>query len=994
MKEPDAETKAPNAAPADSEATPHSAEISAEEDSSFAELLREIARVEAPTTAPLENVLSGTTRFVLRKLLGQGGFGAVYEAYDAERGASVALKLLRTPDPLWLARFKREFRDFAGIHHVHLVALHELIAAGDAWFFTMELVHGRPLVAKLREARGAPDYDARVRRAFGSLASGVGALHEAGKLHCDLKPSNVLMTVEDRVVILDFGLAVDLTSAGPVSMRASFGVEGTPAYMAPEQAAGRRPTTASDWYAVGVMLFETLTGELPLRGSTAELLQDKQNLEAADPRALCPELPDDLADLCVALTRRDPSQRPSEEIIRAWLRTPGRDDHAQTPRRSPTWGPPMLVGRERELEALRGALADAERQRCTVVCVHGASGLGKSALVHRFLEGVRDVRPGLVLEGRCYELESVPYKALDGIVDQLAARLTRLDDATCSRLLPRDIARASHLFPALRQVRAIGRAGRRATTETSQQRAHGIAALRALLHNMAGGAPVVLAVDDLQWADPESGSMLLELLTPDAETNVLFIGSYRPEGEASAAVKALWTLPHVRDITVLPLAEDEARTLAEVLVAGVPRADAARIAAESEGSPLFLQELARAAREGSSGGGISLTEMLARRIAKLPPDARRLLDAVAIAGQPTRLDVLENVAGLAGYEAFAAAGLLRAGSLLRTAGPHPEDRAETFHDRIREEVLRHLAPVERAVLHGRIASALERTGDADAETLAVHWAGAGDRARAGLFAERAGDAAASALAFDHAVRLFAWAIELAGGDEHARPALAALHEKHADALANAGWHEDAAVAYLAAASNVYGSAPRRFTRRAAEQLLRAGAVAEGRRLLLQVVAPDPVTPSEAPPAMPAGLADGELDGAPVSRTDKVRALREAPLFAGLLPEQLDVVAAIADVVRFTPGQCVVQEGTPGDALFLVVDGLAEVTKRAAHVRNLDRGDVLGEVAALDGSPRSASVTALTDLTLLRIRREELDILLDTYPELARGVIRTLLAYLR
>src|SRR5262249_20334629 len=148
------------------------------------------------------------------RCLGAGGFGVVYEAYDREHDAIVALKTLQQLGAGALYRFKREFRALADIDHPNLVALYELRAEGEHWFFTMELGEGvnfRSYVPPANhgaEHLSKPDMD-RLRDAFRQLSDGVRAIHEAGRLHCDLKPANVLVERSGRVVILDFGLVTE-----------------------------------------------------------------------------------------------------------------------------------------------------------------------------------------------------------------------------------------------------------------------------------------------------------------------------------------------------------------------------------------------------------------------------------------------------------------------------------------------------------------------------------------------------------------------------------------------------------------------------------------------------------------------------------------------------------------------------------------------------------------------------------------------------------------
>jgi hypothetical protein len=324
-------------------------------------------------------------RFTVRRRLGAGAFGLVYEVDDAEWGEPVALKLLRHADPLLLHRFKKEFRAFVELEHPRLVTLYELLARDDRWFFTMELVDGDSVIDFVA---GSIE---RLRASLRQLAEGVAALHQLGKLHRDLKPSNVLVTAGGRVKICDAGLVT--ATDGELQTRSRH-AKGTPVFMSPEQAANRPLSTASDWYSLGAILYLALTGQAPFSGSDMVIMRDKQLRDPLPPAALA-EVPADLGELCERLLQRAPEQRPSGDEILERL--------GATARRAPP-APPRAMACD-ELDA--ALAADGAR----LLVVRGACDLVPRLAEQAAASGAR------VHLARCRECESIPARAIDGLFD-------------------------------------------------------------------------------------------------------------------------------------------------------------------------------------------------------------------------------------------------------------------------------------------------------------------------------------------------------------------------------------------------------------------------------------------------------------------------------------------------------------------------------------------------------------------------------------------------
>ena len=790
-------------------------------------------------------MFSGTDRYEIVRRVGEGGMGVVYQALDRERRATVALKTLRHVDASSIFRLKREFRALSDVSHPNLAALRELQCVDGQWFFTMEFVEGIHFLGYVRHGYDVMHGDTlelsgtqpmpratqldvrRLRDALGQLVKGVEALHQAGKLHRDIKPSNVLVTAEGRVVLLDFGLVTD---AVPDRARASMdGVVGTAAYMAPEQAASALLTPATDWYAVGAMMYEALTGRLPFEGSSFEIMMHKQQHEPPSPRALAPETPFDLDQLTMELLRRRPEDRPTGAEIQRRLGTPesGRFAALSRPRPSSA-SSSRLVGRERHLAQLLEAFADSPNG-ANAVFVRGGSGMGKSALVRRFLELVGD--EAIVLRGRCYERESVPYKGFDRAIDELSSYLLGLPTLEVQAVLPRDVAALTRVFPVLRRVAVLANARRVDVDipDVQELRRRAFAGLRELFARLADRRRVILYIDDLQWGDLDSLSLLVELMRQPDAPPLLLVGCYRSEDEATSAM--VRGLPRdgerVRQISVDQLSGDDAYELARSLLDG--RSDQAQaIARESGGSPFFVGELVRYVELGGmTAGDLTLDEVLRARVERLPAEARRLLEVLALHGRPLAPEVALRAAELSG-DGDAALAQLRVGNLTRTRGAHGQ--VEPYHDRVRETVAAMIVPSALPRRHARLAAALEAYDASDAEAIAVHYRGAGDRERAGQWAQTAAKQAAEALAFDRAARLYRLALELDPGDR-ARE----LRVRLGEVLVSAGRGAEAARAFLSARDGADAVEARILTRRAAEQLLFSGHIDEGRALLDEVL---------------------------------------------------------------------------------------------------------------------------------------------------------------
>ena len=814
----------------------------------------------------------GTERYELCRLLGAGSMGAVYEAFDRELQIRVALKCLPAARPDAFFRFKQEFRTLQHVHHVNLVRLGELVYERGQLFFTMELVDGCDIIAYCcgeeppsnvgggsfavakpedmtldgepseaalgRVVRGRddgrPPDEAKVRSTFAQLVRGLTALHAAHKVHRDVKPSNVLVTRTGRVVLLDFGLVTNFLPGESVP---DARLVGTVGYMAPEQAARRHVGPEADWYSVGAMLFEVLTRRLPFEGRASELLLRQQH-----------ELPPRISDhsvgvsgsfdvLCDLLLNPRSEARPSCEQILSVLETGVTNVPESVPRAAGTF----FVGREYELSRLREALDRARGGRICAIHVEGQSGTGKTALIRHFVERTRAERKILVLSGRCSSREDVPYKALDGVADDLADFVAHSDSPAIQRILEQRHADLSQAFPVFGRIGdpAESQIGSAVSGDPYVRRLGLFRALRDLLSAVRKEQDVIVALDDMQWADADSLALLSALLQPPNAPALLFIVSTRPHWSGAALLGA-WG---AECITLENLAPGESTALASHLLihSGCARSLVVdlgeRIGAEAGGHPLFINELVEqvSRRGGALPAPVLLEAALWSRIERLELSGQALVKLTAVASSSLSIRVLAEAAKITcpgpAFDLLSELFALRNERLLRVDGTRGINRVEPYHDRVGAAVLARLSASERCELHRAIAMALQDYPEEDPEALAIHWQGAGEPVRATSYALAAARRADKVLAFERAARLYKMALDCdpnqASADE--------TREKLGDALANAGLGSSAARAYLDASLRAADRHRFELERRAADQLFRSGHVDEAEPLIQRVL---------------------------------------------------------------------------------------------------------------------------------------------------------------
>lgn len=711
-------------------------------------------------------------RYRLGPELGRGGMAAVFRAHDELLDRDVAIKIIQKSDmnPEDRERLLREARMAARLNHPHIVTVHDAGEIEGQAYIVMELVEGESAF-KQRPATLQESVAIACQ-----LCEALAHAHSQGIVHRDLKPENVLRSTSGMVKLTDFGLAFSVASR----ITAEGLLAGTVFYLSPEQAQGKEIDGRSDLYALGVMLYEWSTGVLPFTADDA-LAVITQHLYSpvVPPCAKNPAIPPALDELIQSLLSKSPDERPSNAMdVLESLRAPALWVIGSASIDAPLLqriGHGEIAGRDKELRLARALWAKAQVGASQLLLITGEAGIGKTRLV-RELVAQAIVSKGVVLQGWNDDQPAQPFAAFRQILRNAMGDLSETI-AECPGFVVADLLTLvpdlHTRFPEVEPLPSIASAAEQYRLFES---------MAVCLSLYSEKLPVLVVIEDAQWADSGTLFMLRYLVQQTRERRIMFVLTHRPvePSEASVLHAVLHDFHREGMATSVSLGRLDNHGTFAMLQSLLGHAVSSELADEvfrtTEGNPFFVEEVCKGLAESGrlemrSGSWqvadrrklaipVSVRVAIQSRVQAMAPETQRALEVAAVRGQVFEPELVWELSGLDRAEADDALKLAERAEIVRMIHDGGEPHYSFTHALIPTTVVDALQPSRRRILHGKVATALEAIRPEEFEALAFHYGQSGDAGKAVRYLRRAGDRAQALYACQEAIDSYTAAIDL------------------------------------------------------------------------------------------------------------------------------------------------------------------------------------------------------------------------------------------
>ena len=748
-----------------------------------------------PIATPLPSVEPtsfANGRYQVKKFLGEGGKKKVYLTHDTLLDRDVAFALIKTEklDDATRSRVSREARAMGRLgDHPNIVAIYDMGEHEGQPYIVIPVMPGGDIESLIEQA---PEHRLPIEQAIDiaeAICRGLEFAHSKGIIHRDIKPGNVWLGADGTAKIGDFGLAlaVDLSRMTQPGM-----MVGTVTYMPPEQAMGGKVTAKADLYSLGAMLYEMVTGRPPFVGDDSiAIIGQHINTPPVSPTWHRADLPPALETLILQLLEKDPEKRPESAtvVLQALESIEAGKAAKEPPKETPAENPlyrRVFVGREPELKQLQSAFDGAMSGQGALMMVTGEPGIGKTALCEQLATYVT-LRGGRTLVGHCYEAGSLslPYLAF---VEALRSYVLTRDAKDLREELGSGAADVARIISEIRERLKMKL---RPPKDPEEERYRLLQAVSEFLTNAANVQPMLVVLEDLHDADKGTLEMLTHVSRNLAGARLLVVGTYRDievdrSHPLSAALAELRRASTYGRVLLRGLNADEVRRMLESITReSVPWGLGEAVHRQTEGNPLFVQEVIRyLVEEGliarKEGGWHptkdtplemsipeGLRDVIGKRLSLLNPECNQLLAVASVIGREFGLETLKAVAGI-NEDVFVNAlkEAVRL-SVLEERSQRGLVRYRFTHAFFRQTLYEEMIAPQRLKLHQQVARSLEtlyakRPGEHAAE-LAEHFSHStdpADLAKAVSYGEMAAKRATDVYAYGEAARLLEQALKV------------------------------------------------------------------------------------------------------------------------------------------------------------------------------------------------------------------------------------------
>jgi hypothetical protein len=735
-------------------------------------------------------------RYKVAKKLGEGGKGIVFKAEDTRLGRTVAIKVIKGEglDQESFARFEQEAKATAGLSHPHIVAIYDIGQEDESHYLILEFVDGPNLSGLISSQPGARCDAATTLRIGSQVCQALEYAHSHGILHRDIKPENIMITSEGLPKLMDFGLAGALRGS---KLTPRGVIVGTPAYLPPEQALGKRSDARSDLYSLGCVLYEMVTGRPPFPGDDpVKIIFSHINDLPMMPRRLAPEIPEALEQVILKLLAKDPERRYQSagelsQALKSMIETPeARPTYVEVPTGGkaaetipspePQWAQP-LVNREQEIKILRARLDAALRSEGGLVFITGEAGIGKTRLAYE-LRSYAKLRGAQCLMGGGYERQgAVPYQPWSNIIKEYFHWAPPLLLFKAVGTFAPELAK---LVPEVGEK--LGTIPSSAPAPSAQQHVRLFEAVTQFFVNISKEVPLVVFLDDLQWFDDASMELLHHMARAITTERLLVVGAYRDlelddQRSLSRTVAEINRERLFHAIPLKRLAFDHVlQMIRQTFGEKVPSELPDLVYGKTEGNPFFVEEVLRSlVEEGAvypveKGWGVKdlsqvhvprgIKEVLGKKLERLDEECSHVLSAAAVIGREFSFPVLREVTGLGESKLIDIIDKCLHARLV--VDRHiPGEEVYAFADtQLRDVLYEDISPVRRRRHHLKVGEAVEKIYakklDDHLEALAYHFVEGNDLPKAIDYSQKAGDKANRLFAWDQARRYYETALKL------------------------------------------------------------------------------------------------------------------------------------------------------------------------------------------------------------------------------------------